>query len=81
MIKQGHQPKLSLLRPWESGKREVPKGDNLLKLAEALGFEPGELMAMTRESRKESRKFTCLRHLGRCQERQSIAIKLVEALK
>lgn len=57
---------------WESGKREVPKGDNLLKLAEALGFEPGELMAMTlRAARNQAKKFTCLRHLSRCQKNVS----------
>ena len=32
---------------WETGKREMPKGDNLLKLAEALGFDAEELMVVT----------------------------------
>jgi len=67
---------------WESGKREVPKGDNLLKLAEALGFEAGELMA-THVSRKEASEEVHLLAAFRSlpKERQLIAIKLVEALK
>ena len=67
---------------WESGKREVPKGDNLLKLAEALGFEAGELMA-THVSRKEASEEVLLLAAFRSlpKERQLIAIKLVEALK
>jgi len=68
---------------WESGKREVPKGDNLLKLAEALGFEAGELMAMTLDrikgSTDEVHLLAAFRSLPR--ERQLIAIRLVEALK
>jgi transcriptional regulator with XRE-family HTH domain len=68
---------------WETGKREVPKGDNLLKLAEALGFEAGELMATTHESLKESTEEVHLLAAFRAltKDRQLIAIKLVEALK
>ena len=67
---------------WESGKREVPKGDNLLRLAEALGFEAGELMATTQASSKESIEEVHLLAAFRAltKERQLIAIKLVEAL-
>lgn len=67
---------------WESGKREVPKGDNLLKLAEALGFEAGELMATTQKSAKEAIEEVHLLAAFRAltKERQLIAIKLVEAL-
>jgi transcriptional regulator with XRE-family HTH domain len=73
----------SSVAAWESGKREVPKGDNLLKLAEALGFEAGELMAMTSESRKDSSEEVHLLAAFRAltNDRQLIAIKLVEALK
>jgi transcriptional regulator with XRE-family HTH domain len=68
---------------WESGKREVPKGDNLLKLAEALGFEAEELMATTRESRTEPSEEVHLLAAFRSlpKERQLIAIKLLEAMK
>ena len=68
---------------WESGKREVPKGNNLLKLAEALGFEAEELMATTlnhlKGSAEEVHLLAAFRSLPK--ERQLIAIKLVEALK
>ena len=68
---------------WETGKREVPKGDNLLKLAEALGFEAGELMATTLDRLKGSTEEVHLlaAFRGLPKERQLIAIKLVEALK
>ena len=67
---------------WESGKREMPKGDNLLKLAEALGFEAAELMGTSREGSKESIEEVHLLAAFRAltKERQLIAIKLVEAL-
>lgn len=68
---------------WETGKREVPKGDNLLKLAEALGFEAGELMGAAQETIQQSmdevRLLAAFR--GLTKERQLIAIKLVEALR
>lgn len=68
---------------WETGKREVPKGDNLLMLAEALGFDAGELMEMTGKSPKESTEEVHLLAAFRAlpKERQLIAIKLLEALK
>lgn len=67
---------------WETGKREVPKGDNLLKLAEALGFDAGELMAATRKSPNESTEEVHLLAAFRAlpKDRQLIAIKLVQAL-
>ncbi len=68
---------------WESGKRSMPRGDNLLKLAEALGFDAGTLMEATHESLKESaeevRLLAAFRALTK--ERQLIAIKVVEAMK
>lgn len=68
---------------WETGKRGVPKGDNLLNLAAALGFEAGELLTPTGQSTKESIEevhlLAAFRSLAK--DRQLIAIKLVEALK
>lgn len=68
---------------WEAGKREVPKGDNLLKLAEALGFDAKELMVVTGKSPKESTEEVHLLAAFRAlpKERQLLAIKLLEALK
>jgi transcriptional regulator with XRE-family HTH domain len=68
---------------WETGKREVPKGDNLLKLAEALGFDAEELMVVTGKSPKETTEEVHLLAAFRVlpKERQLIAIKLLEALK
>jgi transcriptional regulator with XRE-family HTH domain len=68
---------------WESGKREVPKGDNLLRLAEALGFDANELMVVTGNSPKESTEEVHLLAAFRVlpKERQLIAIKLLEALR
>lgn len=68
---------------WESGKRGVPKSDKLLKLAKALGFEAGELLATTLESPKESTEVVHLLAAYRAltKDRQLIAIKLVEALR
>lgn len=67
---------------WETGKRAVPKGDNLLKLAAALGFEAGELLTATGQSASESIEEVHLLAAFRAlpKERQLIAIKLVEAL-
>jgi transcriptional regulator with XRE-family HTH domain len=68
---------------WEIGKREVPKGDNLLKLAAALGLEAGELITATGQSANDSidevRLLAAFRSLPK--DRQLLAIKLVEALK
>ncbi len=68
---------------WETGKRGIPKGTNLLKLAEALGFDAGELIGEARDSPKgsieEIHLLAAFRTLPK--DRQLIAIKLVEALK
>lgn len=68
---------------WEKGKREVPKGDNLLKLAEALGFDAEALMVPigrnAKETTDEIHLLAAFRALAR--DRQLIAIKLVEALR
>jgi transcriptional regulator with XRE-family HTH domain len=68
---------------WETGKRAVPKGDNLLNLAAALGFDAGELLTTTGQSTKESIEEVHLLAAFRSlpKDRQLIAIKLVEALK
>lgn len=61
----------------------MPKGDNLLKLAEALGFDAGALMGAThaslQEPAEEVRLLAAFRTLTK--ERQLIAIKLLEAMK
>jgi transcriptional regulator with XRE-family HTH domain len=68
---------------WESGIREVPKGDNLLKLAEAFGLDPVEVMRSSRKlghgSPEEVQLLAAFRVLPK--EQQLIAIKLLEALK
>lgn len=68
---------------WESGKRAIPKGTYLLKLAEALGYEASELVASTIESPKASIEEVHLLAAFRSltKDRQVIALKLVEALK
>lgn len=68
---------------WETGKREVPKGDNLLNLAAALGFDAGELLTTTGQSTKESIEEVHLLAAFRSlpKELQLIAIKLLESLK
>jgi transcriptional regulator with XRE-family HTH domain len=68
---------------WETRPKEVPKGDNLLKLAEAFGVEPDELLGKgwkgAQESAEEVQLLVAFRALP--QERQLIAIKLLEALR
>ncbi|OYW62838.1 MAG: hypothetical protein B7X81_03715 [Hydrogenophilales bacterium 17-61-76] len=69
---------------WESGRRsDFPKGDNLLKLAEAFSIDAVELMWTARKnaegSTEEARLLAVFRMLPK--ERQLIAIKLLEALK
>lgn len=68
---------------WETGKREVPKGDNLLKLAEALGLDASELLTATGHSANESIEEVHLLAAFRSlpKDRQLLAVKLVEALK
>ena len=68
---------------WECGKRGVPKGDNLLRLAEVLGFDADRLMGTARApseiSLEDARLLAVFRALP--MDRQLIAIKLVEALQ
>lgn len=68
---------------WENRPLEVPKGDNLLKLAEAFGVDPAELLRQdwkgAKESAEEVQLLAAFRVLPK--ERQLIAIKLLEALK
>jgi len=67
---------------WETGIREVPAGNNLLKLAEALGLDPADVMKVDGKSAtvlNEVQLLAAFRMLPT--ERQLIAIKLIEALK
>ena len=68
---------------WENRPQEVPKGDNLLKLAEAFGVDPAELLGQdwkgAKESADEVQLLAAFRVLPK--ERQLVAIKLLEALK
>lgn len=66
---------------WETGTREVPAGDNLIRLAHALGLDPAEVMKVGGKSatpRNEVQLLAAFRALP--DERQLDAIKLVEAL-
>ena len=66
---------------WETGIREVPAGNNLVKLAEALGLDPADVMKVDGKSataRNEVQLLAAFRALP--EERQAVAIKLVEAL-
>lgn len=68
---------------WESGKRGVPKGDNLLRLAGALGFDADRLMGIARapsEMPPEAAQLLAV-FSALPKDKQVIAIKLVEALK
>lgn len=73
----------SAIAAWESGKREVPKGDNLLRLSEVLGFEPEKLIGAASDAPKapleETQLLAAFRELPK--DKQLIAIKLVQALK
>lgn len=68
---------------WENRPHEMPKGDNLLKLAEALGVDPEDLLGQSWKGAKESAEEVQLLAAFRVlpKERQLIAIKLIEALK
>jgi len=67
---------------WETGVREVPNGDNLLKLAEVFGLNHVEFMRTGRKaahgSTEEAQLLAAFRVLPK--ERKLIAIKLLEAL-
>lgn len=67
---------------WETGIREFPAGNNLVRLAEALGLDPVEVMKADGKSataRNEIQLLAAFRVLPK--EQQLIAIKLIEALK
>lgn len=67
---------------WETGTREVPAGHNLVRLAEALGLDPAEVMKVDGKNatqRNEVQLLAAFRALP--EERQLEAIKLLEALK
>lgn len=73
----------SAIGNWETRPKEIPKGDNLLKLAEAFGVNPAEFMKSGRKgnhaSPEEVQLLAAFRSLPK--EHQLIAIKLLEALK
>lgn len=67
---------------WETGAREIPAGDNLVRLAEALGLDPAEVVKASGKSatpRTEVQLLAAFRALP--EERQLEAITLVEALR
>ena len=67
---------------WETGIRNVPAGNNLVRLAEAIGLDPVEVMKVDGKSataRNEVQLLAAFRVLPK--EQQLIAIKLIEALK
>jgi transcriptional regulator with XRE-family HTH domain len=68
---------------WETGKREMPKGIHLLRLAEVLGFEAGDLLGPTQGissgAVEEIRLLSAFRTLT--VERQRVVIELVEAMR
>lgn len=66
---------------WETGTREIPAGDNLVRLAEALGLDPAEVVKVDGRSAvpsSETRLLAAFRALP--EERQLEAVKLIEAL-
>jgi transcriptional regulator with XRE-family HTH domain len=67
---------------WETGVREIPVGDNLLRLADLFGLEPSELVKVDGEGgapRGEVQLLAAFRALP--EDRQLVAIRLLEALK
>jgi transcriptional regulator with XRE-family HTH domain len=67
---------------WETGTREVPTGNNLVRLAEALGLDPAEVMKVDGKSTAPRNEVQLLAAFRALQEEQQLeAIKLVEALK
>ena len=66
---------------WETGARDVPAGNNLVRLAEVLGLDPAEVMKIGGKSvaRNEVQLLVAFRVLP--EDRQLEAIKLLEALK
>lgn len=68
---------------WESGTRDIPRGDSLLKLAEVLGVNPIELVGAATSSANHSSEDLQLLAAFRSlvPERKALAIKLLKALK
>lgn len=66
---------------WETGSREFPASNNLVKLAEALGVDPVEVLKVDCKgaaARNEVQLLAAFRVLPR--QQQLIAIKLIEVL-
>lgn len=66
---------------WETGVRDIPAGNNLVRLAEVLGLDPAEVMKTGGKSveRNEVQLLAAFRELPN--DLQLEAIKLVKALK
>jgi len=66
---------------WETGVRNTPVGNNLVRLSEVLGLDPAEVMKVNGKSvvQNEIQLLAAFRLLP--EERQLEAIKLLEALK
>lgn len=66
---------------WETGVRGIPAGDNLVRLSQALGLDPAEVVKIDGKNavQSEVRLLAAFRALS--VERRSEAINLVEALK
>ena len=67
---------------WETGRRDVPNGDNMLKLARAFGLDVVQFGSATESAHTSSEEVQLLaafRSLPK--ERRLIAINLLEALK
>lgn len=66
---------------WETGRRECPAGNNLVRLAEALGLDLAEVMKVDGKSATETNEVQLLAAFRALpEERQLEAIKLVESL-
>lgn len=69
---------------WEKGERQSPRGDSLLKLARALGVEPGSLFEVGPPvtptlTLDQQRVLDIYKQLST--SRQEIAIRLLKALR
>jgi len=73
---------ISAVSCWETGIREVPAGNNLIRLSQALGLDPAEVMKVDGKNAtpcNEVQLLAAFRALP--EERQIEAIRLVETLK
>ena len=67
---------------WETGTRETPAGDNLVRLAQALGLDPAEVIKVDGKNATPSNEVQLLAAFrALSEERQIEAIRLVEALR